>query len=94
MQYCRSYFKRPWAIEGIVKEYSACKGILPSELLVNVDSPDEAAEWVKHVYPSEGFVVPVFSYNLHEARGYNRLANLARGDVVVILQVGGLPSYR
>ena len=69
--------------------YSQCKHALPSEFLVNVDNPEEAAEWVKHVYPNEGFVVPVFSYNLHEARGYNRLASLARGDVVVIVQVGG-----
>ena len=87
----RSYFKRPWAIEGIVKEYSACRDVLPSELLINVDSPDKAAEWVKHVYPSEGFVVPVFSFNLHETRGYNRLAGIARGEVIIILQVSGPP---
>lgn len=70
-----------------MKEYSQCNDLIPSELLINVDNDDEAQEWVKYVYPTRGFVVPVFSFNFHEARGYNRLAGLARGDVVVILQV-------
>ena len=33
------------------------------------------------------WVVPVLSANLHEARGYNRLAALARGEVLVFMQV-------
>ncbi len=37
-------------------------------------------------YPP-GFVVPVFSNNVHEIRSYNRLAALARGSVLVMLQV-------
>ena len=85
-----NYFKRPWAIDGMVAAYLKCRAVLPSEMVVNVDNPEEAAEWVKHVYPTQGFVVPVFSYNLHEARGYNRAARTAKGDIVVILQVRGL----
>lgn len=86
-----SYFKRPWTVDGIVNAYLQCKDKVPSELLINVDNPDEAADWVKWVYPTEGFVVPVFSYNFHESRGYNRLTALARGQVVVILQDDQLP---
>lgn len=37
-------------------------------------------------YPP-GFVVPVFSDDVHEIRAYNRLAALARGSVLVMLQV-------
>ena len=82
-----NYFKRPWAIDGMVAAYLKCREVVPSELVVNVDNPEEAAEWVKHVYSSEGFVVPVFSYNLHEARGYNRAARTAKGDIIIIMQV-------
>ncbi len=39
-------------------------------------------------YRTDGFVVPVFSPNLHEIRGYNRLARLARGDFLIMMQVG------
>lgn len=38
---------------------------------------------------TSGWVVPVFSANVHEIRAYNRLAALARGKVVVVLQVCG-----
>jgi hypothetical protein len=33
-------------------------------------------------------VTPIFSPNLHEARGYNRGAHVARGQFLVFLQVG------
>lgn len=56
------------------------------ELLVNVDNPDEHAEWVDQAYATKGFVIPVFSYDLHELRGYNRLAGLARGDILLLVQ--------
>ena len=59
---------------------------LPSELLVNVDNPSEVQVWAEIARNSSGYVVPVFSNNVHEARGYNRLASMARGIYLVILQ--------
>ena len=47
-----------------------------------MDSPDEHEQWAELAYSSRGVVVPIFSYNLHEARGYNRLASMARGRYV------------
>jgi hypothetical protein len=38
-----------------------------------------------------GFVVPVFSANVHEARGYNRAARVARGKYLVIWQDDQVP---
>jgi hypothetical protein len=32
-------------------------------------------------------VIPVLSHDVHEIRAYNRLARLARGEVLVLLQV-------
>lgn len=56
------------------------------ELVVNVDSHAEAAAWAAHVSSSGGRVVPVFSDNVHEIRGYNRAVGSARGDYVILLQ--------
>ena len=39
---------------------------------------------------SGGRVVPVFSGNVHEVRAYNRAAGLARGRLMVFLQVRGI----
>jgi hypothetical protein len=62
---------------------------VPSELLVNVGHPATASIWVDLAYNTSGWVVPVFSSNVHEIRAYNRLGHMARGQVLVILQVGG-----
>ena len=65
-----------------------------SELLVNVDSIQDlhtAGIWANLSYESEGFVIPVFSDNVHEARGYNRLASIARSNILVFLQDDQLP---
>lgn len=35
-------------------------------------------------------VAAIFSPNLHEARGYNRAASIARAHVMVTLQVSGV----
>ncbi len=61
---------------------------MPSELLVNVDHPETAPIWIDLAYNTSGWVVPVFSNNVHEIRAYNRLGHMARGQVLVILQVG------
>ncbi|PNH10342.1 hypothetical protein TSOC_002927 [Tetrabaena socialis] len=59
---------------------------LPTELLVNVDSPDEGQAWADLSWSTEGLIVPVFSNNVHELRAYNRMAGLSRGRVLIILQ--------
>ena len=46
-----------------------------------------AKVWSELAHNTSGWVVPVMSANLHEIRAYNRLAALARGRVMVILQV-------
>jgi len=80
------YFKRPWVVKRIVEATQKCSEAVPSELLVNVDNPAESQEWAELAHSTKGFVVPVFSDNIHEIRGYNRLAALARGKYLVILQ--------
>jgi hypothetical protein len=66
---------------------------VPSELLVNVDHPETAPIWIDLAYNTSGWVVPVFSNNVHEIRAYNRLGHMARGQVLVILQVGAGASW-
>lgn len=62
------------------------------EILVNVDSLSEMDMWAKYVRSSKGRVVPLLSDNVHEARAYNRLANLAKAPLIMVWQddqVGG-----
>ncbi len=67
-----------------------------------MDNPHEAGEWARVAATTAAAaaaaasaggsfaIVPVFSDNVHEARGYNRAAAAARGAVLVVWQVGGL----
>ncbi|EFJ40820.1 hypothetical protein VOLCADRAFT_107960 [Volvox carteri f. nagariensis] len=64
----------------------ACNQLVPSQFLINVDSPQEGQRWADLSWSTNGFVVPVMSYNVHELRGYNRLASVARGKYLVLLQ--------
>lgn len=59
-----------------------------SELLVNVDSRGDGGAWdaVAAELAAGNFVTAVLSNNLHEVHGYNRLARMARGEVLIILQ--------
>ena len=52
---------------------------------VNADSREEHSEWLRVLDQPSDFLV--FSPNVHEIRGYNRLAGLAKGDVLLLLQV-------
>ncbi|KAG1660176.1 hypothetical protein FOA52_005276 [Chlamydomonas sp. UWO 241] len=79
------YFKRPKNIKAFVDYFQTCNQELPLELLVNVDHPQDHAEWVAAAVDSGGLVVPVFSANLHEVRAYNRLASMARGDFLILM---------
>ncbi|KAG1672594.1 hypothetical protein FOA52_010696 [Chlamydomonas sp. UWO 241] len=82
------YYKRAWVIAPIVDSLIRCANSsgISLELLVNVDSPEDADAWVASAQNTSGMVVPVFSNNVHEARGYNRLASMARGKVLIVLQ--------
>ncbi|KAG2501262.1 hypothetical protein HYH03_001069 [Edaphochlamys debaryana] len=90
-----NYFQRPQFIAGFVQELKAScdKAGVPCELVVNVDNPHEAAMWANVTAAYHGFVHPVFSYNVHEARGYNRAARVARGEIFVVWQDDNMPPY-
>ncbi|GLI62809.1 hypothetical protein VaNZ11_005558 [Volvox africanus] len=84
-----NYFKRPQVVSRLAANMRAsCASVsVPCELVVNVDNPEEAGAWANEA----GFVVPVFSANLHESRGYNRAARLARGKYLVVWQDDQVP---
>eukprot|EP00195_Chlamydomonas_chlamydogama_P001199 CAMPEP_0202922730 /NCGR_PEP_ID=MMETSP1392-20130828/78076_1 /ASSEMBLY_ACC=CAM_ASM_000868 /TAXON_ID=225041 /ORGANISM="Chlamydomonas chlamydogama, Strain SAG 11-48b" /LENGTH=357 /DNA_ID=CAMNT_0049616373 /DNA_START=208 /DNA_END=1281 /DNA_ORIENTATION=+ len=85
------YFKRPWIIKPFIERVQACQAVLPVELLVNVDHPADHEAWAWSSYNTSGLVVPVFSNNVHEIRAYNRLAHMARGDILVLMADDDLP---
>ena len=66
-----------------------CQAEIPLELLVNVDHPRDNEPWAWASYNTSGLVVPVFSNNVHEVRSYNRLAHMARGDILILVWVWG-----
>ncbi|EFJ48071.1 hypothetical protein VOLCADRAFT_91271 [Volvox carteri f. nagariensis] len=80
------YFRRPTGIPAMINLLENCTRQMPVELLVNVDSPEEGQLWADLAWTTRGRLVPVFSNNIHEIRSYNRLAALARGKVLVVLQ--------
>ncbi len=46
---------------------------VPLEVVVNVDHPQDAEAWLDWAYnKTQGLVVPVFSYNVHELRCVQR----------------------
>ncbi|GIL60741.1 hypothetical protein Vafri_15268 [Volvox africanus] len=80
------YFRRPAAILHMVQMLEKCNRQMPVEIIVNVDSPEEGQAWADLSWSTRGRMVPVFSANIHEIRAYNRMAALARGKVLVVLQ--------
>ena len=87
------YFKRPWMVSktAILMKESCSRSAYRCELVVNVDNPHEWAAWAAQAAVLGGFLVPVFSFNAHEARGYNRAARAARGRYLVIWQDDQVP---
>lgn len=83
------YFRQPDKIKRTVEPLHACvkKLGVAAELLVNVDSPSDAGLWAEWVEQTDGFVIPILSNNVHEIRGYNRLARLASGRILTAIQV-------
>ncbi|GAX76660.1 hypothetical protein CEUSTIGMA_g4106.t1 [Chlamydomonas eustigma] len=82
------YFKRPQMIDSFVTKLAGSMKKLgvAAELVVNVDNVEESQQWAELSYSTNGFVVPVLSNNVHEARAYNRIAGLARGQLLILLQ--------
>jgi len=79
-------------MRGVANASSPLAG-LTSELVVNVDSGEDAAAWVAAAASvGGGFVQLLVSPNVHEIRGYNRGAAVARGDTLVLLQDDDAPS--
>eukprot|EP00271_Cylindrocystis_brebissonii_P008647 TRINITY_DN2311_c0_g1_i1.p1 TRINITY_DN2311_c0_g1~~TRINITY_DN2311_c0_g1_i1.p1 ORF type:complete len:390 (-),score=1.11 TRINITY_DN2311_c0_g1_i1:146-1315(-) len=63
------------------------------ELVVHVDEPSNVSMWHDLTQQTRNgrFVVPVFSHNLGEVRGYNRVAHVARGQILFLLQDDAIP---
>jgi hypothetical protein len=85
-------------VGAIVKGWNRCAAAanLSSELLVNVDSRDYAGgdvrAWLDVLGPEDTIVL---SANVHELRAYNRLAALARGRQLLLVQDDdGVPGLR
>uniref|UniRef100_A0A061S107 Glycosyltransferase 2-like domain-containing protein n=1 Tax=Tetraselmis sp. GSL018 TaxID=582737 RepID=A0A061S107_9CHLO len=84
------FFRRGKNIQTIMK---GIKDTAPGvELLVNDDSRSDWGAWVASMegLPGGGFLV--YSPDIHEIRGYNRLAKLARGELLVFLQDDDAPK--
>eukprot|EP00897_Mesotaenium_endlicherianum_P000751 jgi/Mesen1/10677/ME000009S10468 len=66
---------------------------LSSEMIVNVDDARDWRPWAElwNKTREGAFLTPVFSHNLHEARGLNRGAAVARGDIIVLIQGNEVP---
>lgn len=58
-----------------------------AEVLINDDSQSDWGPWVKELAGLAAGGMLVYSPNIHEIRGYNRLAKLARGRILVFAQV-------
>lgn len=69
------------ATESGVERDSAC---CATQVLVNDDSRSEAAAWLAVLTGPNDFLVS--SPNVHEIRAYNRLARMARGEYLLLLQ--------
>ena len=99
------YYRQPAAIQPIVAYFLSCtrgmRGVadaasplagLTSELIVHVDNHDGAAAWAAAAAVAGDFVTLVVSPNVHEIRGYNRGAAVARGDTLILLQDDDTPQ--
>ena len=100
------YFKQPSNVKWLADYYHSCTngrlgddGELPnpnpgitSELIVNVDNQEEAAQWLEQQREKGDFISLLFSPNIHEIRGYNRGAGVASGRIVVFLQDDDIPA--
>ena len=95
------YFKNPFQVDTLLKGVLQCVGPKSkhiAEVLVHVDdaTPESATEWhkaanranarAKSLGHNATSVTLVFENNAHEIRGYNRLALMARGRLLFLMQ--------
>ncbi|KAK3242517.1 hypothetical protein CYMTET_47805 [Cymbomonas tetramitiformis] len=85
------YYKRSGNIKRIMHSFRNAGGRSESsgsavtvEILVNNDSQSDHDTWMKELTGPSDHLVDMG--NLHEIRGYNRLAKFANGDFIVFLQ--------
>ncbi|CAI5527663.1 unnamed protein product, partial [Closterium sp. Naga37s-1] len=97
------YYGAPERVKPLVERLYECTngmlgtGKLPgvrAELLVNVLEPEKTlGQWIQMWNRTDPgiFVVPVLPHSVDDSRGYNDLAWMARGDLLVLLQDDYLP---
>lgn len=75
---------------GVQSLLASLAGIkVPHEVIVNDDSRSEHDQWLSRL-GGRGFLF--HSPNVHEIRGYNRLARFARGDLIIMMQDDDQPK--
>jgi len=86
------YFRRKSNVKSIVKGIRAT--VKNAEVLINDDSQTDYDEWVGSLSQAglTGGGYLVYSPNIHEIRGYNRLAKLASGSILVFMQDDDAPK--
>lgn len=80
------YFRRPDRIGYISQKLREMEG---TELIINNDSSGDYVSFLSRLQRNSGTKVPawvVFSPDIHEIRGYNRLSRYANAPVVMALQ--------
>ena len=85
------YFKRPNLVQKIATQLVgyAIKYNFAVEVLINDDSATEIQEWHEALEQIPHAIV--CTGNVHEIRGYNRLALMSRAQIVAVIQDDDLP---
>ncbi|KAG2440109.1 hypothetical protein HXX76_004223 [Chlamydomonas incerta] len=82
-------FRGTDAVSAFIKRAQACSKVAATELLVMLSGPGpmlQASTWAWQSWQTEGFVVPLLDTLDREAAGLNRLASVARGQLLVALR--------
>ena len=82
------YFRREEFVESIMRRLALFEE--PLEVLVNNDSHTEHAQWIEE-FKAHGNGWLVYSPDVHEIRGYNRLGKLGTAEMLAFLQDDDLP---
>ena len=91
VSFAMQYFRRPGLVKkigDILAGYHTKHG-LSVEVLINDDSASEVKEWGEALKDIPHYIV--IQGNVHEIRGYNRLAMMSRAELVAVIQDDDLP---